>query len=233
MPEIVSLMLPCYLPPVDWASHLVEVLDLIGQQLPAKYSLEIILVNDGSKLRHQDLDLLKNNFPGLIYIQSKQNHGKGHAVRLGAAAATGKFLIVTDIDVPYSLANFFSILQALEAGADISWVVRSPEYYHHIPKMRTFLSKLLQKIIQWSFHTPYSDTQGGLKGFSEKGKKILLETSIPRYLYDLELIILGHRKMARLHPIVGQLRKEINMSGMPLRNMLQELISLFVIRFRR
>lgn len=231
MPKTVSIILPCYRPPLHWAQNLANVLLHLQEQLQASYSFEIILVNDGSDLEKSDIQILEQACSSFHLINIFPNQGKGNAVRIGALQAKGNILITTDIDFPYTIENFVSILHAVDTGADISWVVRGEDYYREIPLVRKWLSKLLQKFIEIGFNIPYSDTQGGLKGFNTTGKQALLATITPRYLYDLELIILGTKQRLKLAPIEGHLREKIKMSSMPIRIMLQELSSLLKIRF--
>lgn len=231
MPKTVSIILPCYRPPLHWAQNLISVFKLLQEQIQPSFSLEIILVNDGSVLDKKDLQSIEEAIPLFKLVNVFPNQGKGNAVRIGALQSTADILLVTDIDFPYTIPNVITILKTIEAGADISWVVRSENYYKKIPLARKWLSKILQKIVKIAFHIPYSDTQGGLKGFNSKGKQVLLSTITPRYLYDLELIILGTRSQLKLVPIEGHLRDKIKMSSMTIRIMLQELSSLIKIRF--
>ena len=69
---------------------------------------------------------------------------------------------------------------------------------------------------------PTDDTQCGLKGFNAKGKEVFLQTSIDRYLFDLEFVFLSARKKLTLKKVVVELRPGIELSYMRWGVLMQE-----------
>ncbi len=66
---------------------------------------EIIIVNDGSRDRTQDIaDALSRDLPGVIAVH-QANQGIGGAFRTGAARATGDYLILWPVDMPAEPAD--------------------------------------------------------------------------------------------------------------------------------
>jgi hypothetical protein len=61
-----------------------------------------------------------------------------------------------------------------------------------------------------------------LKGFNQRGKEIFMQTSINRYLFDLEFVFLSARKKAIIKTIEVQLRPEVTLSTMNWKILLQE-----------
>ena len=75
------------------------------------FASEIILVNDGSNDNSYEIaSSLQNKHKFIKLIESKENKGKGHALKLGINVASKKFIGVLDADLEYSpndLKNLF------------------------------------------------------------------------------------------------------------------------------
>ena len=75
------------------------------------FASEIILVNDGSNDKSYEIATsLQNKHKFIKLIESKENIGKGHALKLGINEASKKYIGVLDADLEYSpndLKNLF------------------------------------------------------------------------------------------------------------------------------
>lgn len=75
------------------------------------FASEIILVNDGSNDKSYEIATsLQNKHEFIKLIESKENKGKGHALKLGINEASKKYIGVLDADLEYSpndLKNLF------------------------------------------------------------------------------------------------------------------------------
>ncbi|MFM6941847.1 MAG: glycosyltransferase, partial [Aquirufa sp.] len=80
---------------------------LFKEAIPAEMTIHTYLVNDGSKsgIRQEDIQLLEREIGGFTYIDSEVNQGKGGALRDAVRQTTGKWVIYTDADYPYIMAN--------------------------------------------------------------------------------------------------------------------------------
>lgn len=230
-----SIVLPCYNPPDDWEQHVSEAYAYIARHL--NMTPELIIVNDGSsKNIEADLAQLKVKVPGLIYTALPQNKGKGAALRAGVAKATGTLVIYTDIDFPYTQESFLAVFKALNTeNYDVAVGVKNADYYRHSPKYRTFISKVLRKGIGFFFNMPVTDTQCGLKGFNQKGKAVFLETTIDRYLFDLEFVYQSFRKYRNLKvkAIEVSLRPNVIFRAMNLKVLASESSNFLKILLKR
>ena len=218
----ISIVLPCFNPIDGWLNTIENSLVQIEHE---NIAAELIIVNDGSSKNFEEQGV-KNFFaqrPEVKVVSYNENRGKGYALRKGVEQTQGDIVIYTDIDFPYTHASFLKIMNALQANnCDVAVGIRSEEYYTHLPKMRVKISKFLRFMIRSFLRIPTDDTQCGLKGFNQKGKEIFMQTTIDRYLFDLEFIFLSARKKVALKTVVVELRPGIELSYMRWEILIQE-----------
>lgn len=187
-------------------------------------AVELIMVNDGS-YNLKLFDELKNLNPKIVFtaLAYTENKGKGFALRYGVHQAKGELIIYTDVDFPYTLESFFKIYSSLQnVQGDVVMGIRGEEYYSHLSNTRVRISKLLRWFIKKFLHIPTDDTQCGLKGFNQRGKEIFLNTTINRYLFDLEFIFLAAKSKLKIKTVEVELRSEVQLSIMSSKILLQE-----------
>lgn len=207
-----DIVLPCYNPIDNWATTILTAYQSIQQQLPT-VPIHLILVNDGSKhpIPQAAIDQLKKAIPSFQYLTYTPNQGKGYALRTGVAQTKSDLCIFTDVDFPYAEKSLVQVYQLLAQGEqDIVVGIKDADYYKNVPKMRRRISKFLRYLIRTFLRTSISDTQCGLKGFNQKGKALFLQTTINRYLFDLEFIFLADRtKDLNMQPIAVRLKEHV------------------------
>ncbi len=216
-----TIILPSYNPVSNWINTIRNSFDDVS----SLGLIEFIIVNDGSNKNfdHDELQSYLTSNSSIHFINYTVNRGKGYALREGVSQAKGKFIIYTDIDFPYTHKSLIEIYSALkDERADIAIGVRGEEYYTHLSKSRVRISKLLRWFIKIFLRIPTDDTQCGLKGMNQKGKAVFLQTTIDRYLFDLEFIFLCARKKLTIKTVEVELRPEIVLSRMNWTILLQE-----------
>lgn len=227
-----SIILPCYNPGLGWLNSIQAFFCRIREQLG---NIQLIIVNDGSLMNVSQLDL-ESTFrkqDDIKFISYSTNQGKGYALREGVKIAEGEMVIYTDIDFPYTHESFLKVYNELISGkADVVIGVRGEEYYTHLPKARVRISKILRLFIKFFLRIPTDDTQCGLKGFNQRGKEVFLQTSINRYLFDLEFIFLSARKKLNIYTVDVELRPEVILSKMNWKILTQESGNFLKIFFR-
>lgn len=196
-----------------------DVFKRIQLQFP---SAELIVVNDGSTKNFTEGEEVLLAASGIRHVTYTENKGKGYALRQGVETAKGEYIIYTDIDFPYTHQSFLKVYEALKAGNDVVIGIRGEEYYTHLPKSRVYISKFLRSLIRFFLRIPTDDTQCGLKGFNQKGKEVFLETTINRYLFDLEFVFLSAREKLKMKTVEVELRPEVVLSKMNWKILLQE-----------
>jgi len=76
-------------------------------------SREIIVVDDGSRDATADI---AEQHAGVRVLRQRPNAGKGAAVRVGIAAATGTHVLIQDADLEYDPRDYLPMLAALRRG---------------------------------------------------------------------------------------------------------------------
>lgn len=207
-----DIVLPCYNPAPGWVENVHASYQRIQALLPG-VEIHLILVNDGSPrgIPASTIESLKERLPFFRYLSYEPNKGKGHALRTGVAHSQHDICIYTDIDFPYKAESLVDIYRVLAAGEiDIAAGIKNQQYYAHTPTFRVRISKLLRFFIRNFLRISITDTQCGLKGFNRHGKALFLETTINRYLCDLEFIFLAERSRgARLKPVPISLKEGV------------------------
>jgi len=217
-----SIILPCFNPRQDWFEIVMQ--DFLIVQIEPK-EIELIIVNDGSSKNFNETEVRSffSKYPAIKIVSYSENKGKGYALREGVKQAQGDLVIYTDIDFPYTHESFRKIFNSLKnEDVDVAIGIRSEEYYTHLSKSRVRISKLLRWFIKKFLRIPTDDTQCGLKGMNQKGKEVFLQTTIDRYLFDLEFIFLSARQKLTIKTVEVELRPEIQLSIMNWKILLQE-----------
>ncbi|MEM1322046.1 MAG: glycosyltransferase [Bacteroidota bacterium] len=195
----ISLIIPCY-NESQRINLLVDALREFDAQWPAPY--EVIVVNDGSKddtsqkLRAQLPNTLRNAAPQII--DAPQNQGKGHALSLGVAAATGDFVLTLDADMATHPLELLKWLERRPDGLFSSQhlLIGSREHEESQVKalwLRRFAGGLYNGAIR--LFTPISarDTQCGFKLYPAAAAKALFASlRIKGWAHDIELLYKAH-----------------------------------------
>lgn len=231
---LLSIVLPCYNPVADWHHHVIEAIEELRGLLG--FMPELVIVNDGGQLRPADQALLQQHLPQLKLTGYADNKGKGAAVRYGVSMTKGQYVIYTDIDFPYSNESLMKVwLQLYTGQMDVVIGTKDESYYQKVPAMRVFISKFLRKLIGICFRMPITDTQCGLKGFNQRGKDIMLRTTIDRYLFDLEFVYQSyrHKPALRIGAQPSRLKEHIEFRHMNYKVLLSEGWNFLKILFQK
>jgi len=184
-----SIIIPCY----NEAATIAIILDKISDvELPHHIEKEIIVVNDCSK---DDTDLMiqeymeDNPSVPIHYVRQEINRGKGAAVHIGIANATGDYLIIQDADLEYNPKEYVLLLSPILSGdADIVYGSRfmggNPHrilfFWHTFGnKILTLISNLFTNMNLTDAHTCYKVIPTNLI------RKIPLQEK--RFAFDAEL----------------------------------------------
>lgn len=160
-----------------------------------EYDWEIIVVDDGST--DQTATYVEATYPGVQVLRDSVNRGKGHAVRCGMDAATGKYRLFTDADGSTPIDELDNFWPEVESGADVVIGSRSlPDSRVEIRQAwwRENMGRAFNFIIKCIALTPFIDTQCGFKLFSAESCDVILPRAvIDGFAFDVEWLYIAQR----------------------------------------
>ncbi len=115
-----SLVLPAYNEEQRLGASLRKLADYLGRQ---GYDCEILIVDDGSTDATTEVaEKAAASMPEKVQLRvltHHQNQGKGAAVKTGCLAASGRYVVFTDVDLASPLEDCEGIIKALSESADV------------------------------------------------------------------------------------------------------------------
>ena len=183
-----SVIIPVY----NEANTLKEIISRVkGVKLPNGVAREIVVVDDHS--RDKSLEILKK-IGGIKLFTHRVNKGKGAAVRLGMAKATGEMLLIQDADLEYSPKDYPRLIKPiLDGKADVVYGTRLRNYpiklagANHTPFFSHYLgNKLLTLTTNLLYGDGLTDMETCYKVFTKKvAKSIKLKAQ--RFEFEPEI----------------------------------------------
>jgi dolichyl-phosphate beta-glucosyltransferase len=158
---------------------------------------EIIVVDDGSGDNGATERVV--SAAGCKFIGLPKNMGKGGAVRAGMRAATGRFRLFTDADVPFDEMSMELFVQYLsEKEYDIvigDRTLEASRYFTEISGARKLGSGIFTFFVGRFVTTGLHDTQCGLKGFRASIADDLFGVSkLNSFAFDVELLYIALKR---------------------------------------
>ena len=154
---------------------------------------EIILVNDGSSDNSgEQIARLAEKYPGEIILRQLPRSGKGEALRQGALAARGDFVVFidADLDLPPEQILFFVAIQRVKKADAVIGSKMHPDSTVDYPFIRRVYSLGYFWLVRFLFGLPVRDTQTGLKLVRrDLLLKALEKTECRGFALDLELLV--------------------------------------------
>ncbi|HKC66943.1 MAG TPA: glycosyltransferase [Bacteroidia bacterium] len=229
-----EIVQPVFNPRDNWADkYIIRYREL--QTIFSDINFRIVFVNDGSAKNFEDatIQTLKEKIKDSIIVSYTENKGKGFAVRAGVAETTAPFVLYTDYDFPYEMSCLRNAYNKLKENSDIVVGIRNEAYYTHLALKRKLVSKACNFLNKVFLKIPHTDTQSGLKGFSEKGKALMLKTTINQFLFDTEFVCMAYQnKNVKVSTIDVELRPGVKFTRMSTKTILRETINFASILIR-
>ena len=165
-----------------------------------KFKTEIIFVDDGSKDNSYNLiekyikETKRNKKINMKIIKSKNNLGKGHALKIGVKKAKYDWILTTDIDMSVSLFQFLNWIEKKLITKKYLVYFGSRSHEKSIVKkkfIRDILGNIMRFFVSTVLNIKIKDTQCGYKLYKKKIAKIVF-SKMKNYGFDhdLELILI-------------------------------------------
>jgi glycosyltransferase involved in cell wall biosynthesis len=188
-PVGLSVVMPLYNEGAQIAANVDQTLSVLRMLGP----FEVILVNDGSSDNSaEEMARLSTTFPGEVITLDLSRSGKGEALRRGAQAARGEFVVFidADLDLPPEQILFFVAIQRVKKADAVIGSKMHPDSTVDYPFIRRVYSLGYFWLVKLLFGLPVRDTQTGLKLVRRDLLLQALEQTESRgFTLDLELLV--------------------------------------------
>jgi len=165
------------------------------------YASEVLVVDDGSTDRTADIAReAAQQLPANVsfrLLQHERNRGKGGAVRTGALAASGEYVLYFDADMampPEETAKLLAALEAADVAAGSRVQPDGTDMRVSQPGWRRYGGKLFTFVRKRILLPDFADTQCGFKAFRREAAQALFSRQqLEGWAFDAELLYLAQR----------------------------------------
>ena len=181
--DSIYIVIPAYEPD----EKLIALID----ELTDKHTYNLIVVDDGSSSDKKEIfDKVKDKAELLIH---EVNRGKGAALRSAFTyiknTCKGRYYVITaDADGQHKPADIMRIAEALKEHPD-KLVMGCRRFKGDIPLRSRFGNNMTKAVFRFAAGVGVSDTQTGLRGFSDKLTDFMLGLSGDRYEYEMNMLL--------------------------------------------
>ena len=181
-----------------------------------KLDWEILVSDDGSSDNTQSIveaAIKKRADQKIRFLSAPYNQGKGAAVKRGMLEASGKWLLMTDVDLSAPIKEVDRLIAALNDGADVaigSRAIRENGCDVQQSFIRKFSGRVFNWITQSFFLRGFLDTQCGFKCFkAEAAKELFRNQTLNGFCFDVEILYLANQKKFRIKEVPVMWRENV------------------------
>jgi len=205
--SIESPHLSIVFPAFNEAASIGKTLDLAYAYLETQpFSSEIIVSADGEDGTREVAESIAKARGRMTVLGDRQRRGKGHGVRAGVQAASGKVVGFTDADNKTPIEELSKILPWFDQGYDLvigsravseSLVTRRQPMYRRVGS-GVFALGMHMATGLWEIR----DTQCGFKFFRQPvAKDLFARQTIDGYMFDVEILALALKSGYRIKQV--------------------------------
>ena len=242
MIKSLSIVLPVYNEELRLKSAFLNILNFLKKK---HFKSEIIFVDDGStdnsfKMINSFIEkfrkkILKKKIKMRI-IKSKNNLGKGSALKLGVKNAKFDWILTADIDMSVSLSQINIWLQKKLIDKEHLVYIASRTHKKSVVKrnvLRNIFGVIMRFFTFGVLNIKIKDTQCGFKLYKKKvAKPIFLKLKDCGFSHDIELVLLLKNKKIKIKELpvrwVHKKDSKLNLFWDPIKM----LYGIFVAKFR-
>lgn len=189
-----SIIVPAYNEEKRLPNSLPKIIDFVRQQ---DYSIEVIVVDDGSTDRTADVVREFQQEAEFITLRQVEHGGKGHAVRAGMMQAQGRYLFLCDSDLSMPIEEVTKFLPPILDGYDLAIASREIEgaRRYNEPAYRHLMGRIFNLIVRLLAVHGIQDTQAGFKCFQrEAARQLFPLQTIDGWGFDVEILFIARRQ---------------------------------------
>lgn len=186
---LLSIAIPCYNEAKRLPAKLKSYLAYLEKYVP---DYEVILVDDGSTDNtFSVLNALAKDNHKIKAIHFGKNRGRGFGMKTAVLAASGRYILETDADLPVSPDHILEFIDFLDHHPKYDLVIGSREhprsgFIAQQPLVRIFAGKVFHVIFSFFFGSQFKDVMCGFKMFRHNAAK-----EIFKYVYDEKYLAAG------------------------------------------
>ncbi len=227
------MVVPCY----NEEQRLPRTVEQIERYLDAKKApYELILVDDGSADgTRQVMDAAAARHDGVRVEALPRNRGKGRALAVGVASATGDEILLTDADLSTPIEELDKLQAALSNGAGVaigSRALRDSRVEVSQPFYRVLMGKAFNLIVQVVLLPGIWDTQCGFKLFrADVAHEVFAGLSTDGFGYDPEVLYRARKHGVKIAEVPVVWRNSAPTKVSPISSSLDMLRHVIRVRF--
>jgi dolichyl-phosphate beta-glucosyltransferase len=198
------------------------------------YSVEFVVVDDGSSDNTVDLAWEILGRDGVRVLEEKPNRGKGHAVKVGMLAAQGDKVLFTDADLSTPPAELEKFWPWFDKGYDVvigSRKMKGAVLERHQPLWRESMGKVFTWLTNQIATRGISDITCGFKCFTHAAAQDLFSRSIiDDWSFDAEVLFIAQQHRLKIKEVPVHWHDERGTKVRILRDAARALAGLMKIR---
>jgi dolichyl-phosphate beta-glucosyltransferase len=170
------------------------------------FAAEVLVVDDGSTDRTSEVT--RRALEGRVahrVIRLETNQGKGHAVKTGVLASSGKVILFTDADLSTPVEELDKFLAKLDEGFDVvigSRALPGCDIRVRQARPREAMGKFFNRLVRLFVMDGCLDTQCGFKVFRRAAAMDLFSRLRTKgFAFDVELLVLARKSGFRVAEI--------------------------------
>jgi glycosyltransferase involved in cell wall biosynthesis len=207
---------------------------LLSQLQLLPHDWELIIVNDGST---DDSEAIARGVaasnPRLRVLGYRPNRGRGHALRVGIAAARGDIIVTTEIDLSWGDTIVHELVAEIHRYPDTDMVVASPHLagggYRNVPFKRVMLSRVGNMVIRACMTRAATMNTGMTRAYRREMIQSLPLTEDGKE-FHLEVILKATTFGARVREIPAMLEwKEYKHKGLRVKRKSSSRVKLLIV----
>jgi len=165
---------------------------------------EVLIVDDGSTdATPRRVEEALARLPMMRLLRNPGNKGKGFSIRHGFTESRGRWVLLTDADLSTPLEEFHKLLPYVtERGFSAAIGSRAVDPSTvEVPQgwLRRNMGVTFNRLVRLFTSLPFRDTQCGFKLLDREAFAPIFRLSrVDRFSYDVEVLMLAHRRGIRI-----------------------------------